>query len=133
MVFDIHRAGDLDCLVMEYVEGSSLRQLLQAGNGSVTERRTLDYVPQITEALEHAHEAGVVHPNIKLENVLVDRRGRVRLAGFGLATSSVSLRRHAAPDDDSVAGTLRYMAPKKSACLSPWTTVRNLRHRGGLL
>ena len=85
-VFDVHRAGDLYCLVMEYVEGSSLRQLLQEGNGSITERRTLDYVPQITEALQHAHEAGVVHRDIKPENVLVDTRGRIRLVDFGLAT-----------------------------------------------
>jgi serine/threonine protein kinase len=112
-VFDIQRAGDLYCLVMEYVEGSNLRQLLQEGNGSITERRTLDYVPQITEALQHAHEAAVVHRDIKPENVLVDTRGRVRLVDFGLATLFGPSAPAGAPDDDSVAGTLRYMAPEQ--------------------
>jgi uncharacterized protein YndB with AHSA1/START domain/predicted Ser/Thr protein kinase len=112
-VFDVHRAGDLYCLVMEYVEGSSLRQLLQEGNGSITERRTLDYVPQITEALQHAHEAGVVHRDIKPENVLVDTRGRIRLVDFGLATLFGPTAPARAHDDDCVAGTLRYMAPEQ--------------------
>jgi uncharacterized protein YndB with AHSA1/START domain/predicted Ser/Thr protein kinase len=112
-VFDVHRAGDLYCLVMEYVEGSSLRQLLQEGNGSITERRTLDYVPQITEALQHAHEAGVVHRDIKPENVLVDTRGRIRLVDFGLATLLGPTAPALASDDDRVAGTIRYMAPEQ--------------------
>ncbi len=83
-VFDVYQAGELYCLVMEYVEGASLRQLLE--KGSITERDVLDFVPQIVEALQHAHEARVVHRDIKPENLLVDSRGRVRLVDFGLAT-----------------------------------------------
>ena len=83
-VFDVCKAGDLYGLVMEYVEGASLRQLL--AGGSITQRDALDFVPQITAALQHAHEAGGVHRDIKPENVLVDSRGRVRLVDFGLAT-----------------------------------------------
>ncbi len=83
-VFDARKADGLYCLVMEYVEGASLRQLL--GEGSITQRDVVDFVPQVTEALQHAHESGVVHRDIKPENVLVDPRGRVRLVDFGLAT-----------------------------------------------
>jgi serine/threonine protein kinase len=111
-VFDVLRVDDLYCLVMEYVEGSSLRQLLQEENGSITERRTLDYVPQITDALQHAHEAGVVHRDIKPENVLVDTRGRIRLVDFGLA-SLLGPAATGVSADDHVAGTLRYMAPEQ--------------------
>ena len=109
-VFDVCRAGELYGLVMEYVEGASLRQLLE--EGSITQRDALDFVPQITEALQHAHEAGVVHRDIKPENVLVDARGRVRLVDFGLAT----LFGPGAPahgPEERVAGTLRYMAPEQ--------------------
>ena len=95
------------------MEGSSLRQLLEEGNGSITERRTLDYVPQITEALQHAHEAGIIHRDIKPENVLVDSRGRVRLVDFGLATLFGPAAPARPPEDDRVAGTLRYMAPEQ--------------------
>src|SRR5271166_3281798 len=75
-VFDVHKADDLYCLVMEYVEGVNLRQLLL--DGSITQRDSLDFVQQITEALQHAHDAGVVHRDIKPENVLVDSHGRLR-------------------------------------------------------
>ncbi len=112
-VFDIQKAGDLYCLVMEYVEGSNLRQLLEAQDGPITERRTLDYVPQITQALQHAHEAGVVHRDIKPENVLVDSRGRVRLVDFGLATLFGPTAPARASDADLVAGTPAYMAPEQ--------------------
>src|SRR3954451_16723302 len=63
-VFDVCQAGDLYGLVMEYVEGASLREILDRGEGAITERDVLDYVPQITEALQHAHETGVVHRDI---------------------------------------------------------------------
>ena len=109
-VHDVCVADGLYGLIMEYVEGASLRQLL--AGGSIGERDVLDFVPQVTEALQHAHEAGVVHRDIKPENVLVDPRRRVRLVDFGLATL---LGPGARPQgvDDRVAGTPRYMAPEQ--------------------
>ena len=110
-VFDVCKSEDLYCLVMEYVEGVSLRQMLAAG--SVTQRDALDFVQQMTDALQHAHETGVVHRDIKPENVLVDSLGRLRLVDFGLATLlGPDLQTHR-PDDDRVVGTLRYMAPEQ--------------------
>jgi uncharacterized protein YndB with AHSA1/START domain/predicted Ser/Thr protein kinase len=110
-VFDARRADGLYCLVMEYVEGASLRQLL--GEGLITQRDVLDFVPQITEALQHAHETGVVHRDVKPENVLVDSRGRVRLVDFGLATLFGPAATALSPDEDRVVGTFRYMAPEQ--------------------
>jgi serine/threonine protein kinase len=110
-VYDVYGAEGFYGLVMEYVEGSSLRELLS--EGSITERDVLDISAQMTEALQHAHENGVVHRDIKPENVLVDSHGRVRLVDFGLATLFGPESGPRSPDDDRVVGTLRYMAPEQ--------------------
>ena len=82
-------------------------------------------MPQIAEALQHAHEAGVVHRDVKPENVLVDALGRVRLVDFGLATLfGPNVARN--PDDNRVAGTLGYMAPEQ------FTTPETVDHRADI-
>ena len=68
---------------MEFVDGVNLRQLLQTGR--VSTREALAIVPQICDALQFAHDQGIVHRDIKPENILMDRRGRVKVADFGLA------------------------------------------------
>lgn len=107
-VYDFGKADDLYYLVMEYVEGATLRDLPAERK---TERDALDFVPQITEALEHAHEAGVVHRDVKPENLLIDPLNRVRLVDFGLASLYGAGAR--APEDARVAGTPGYMAPEQ--------------------
>jgi len=69
--------------LMEFVDGVNLRQLLHAGR--VAPREALAIVPQICDALQFAHDQGIVHRDIKPENILIDRRGRVKVADFGLA------------------------------------------------
>jgi len=69
--------------LMEFVDGVNLRQLLQSSRASP--REALAIVPQICDALQFAHDQGIVHRDIKPENILLDRRGRVKVADFGLA------------------------------------------------
>jgi hypothetical protein len=82
-VHDFGRANGLFYFLMEYVDGVSLRQLMNAGR--ISPREALAVVPQICDALQYAHDQGIVHRDIKPENILLDRQGRVKVADFGLA------------------------------------------------
>jgi len=83
-VFDFgHTEKGLYYFVMEYVDGTDLRQVIQSGELEPSE--ALAIVPQICEALQFAHEEGIVHRDIKPENILIDKKGRVKIADFGLA------------------------------------------------
>ncbi|MEO5802510.1 MAG: protein kinase [Verrucomicrobiota bacterium] len=82
-IHDFGRADGLYYFVMEFVDGVNLRQLLQGSR--ISPREALAIVPQICDALQFAHDHGIVHRDIKPENILMDRRGRVKVADFGLA------------------------------------------------
>lgn len=108
--------------LMEFVDGVNLRQLLAAGR--VSPREALGIVPQICDALQFAHDQGVVHRDIKPENILLDRRGRVKVADFGLAklARGEPEPRAAGPPPagpaaltgmGQVMGTPNYMAPEQ--------------------
>jgi len=84
MVHDFgHTEAGLYYFIMEFVEGTDLRRVIQAGELSPAE--ALAIVPQVCEALQFAHEEGIVHRDIKPENILLNKKGRVKIADFGLA------------------------------------------------
>src|SRR5687767_2785586 len=74
--------GELFWLSMEFVDGVNMREAMRAGR--IGPKEALAIVPQICDALQYAHDRGVVHRDIKPENVLIDREGRVKVADFGL-------------------------------------------------
>ena len=82
-IYDFGHADDLFYFLMEFVDGPSLRQILNTGGVSANE--ALAIVPQICEALQFAHDHGIVHRDIKPENILLNRKGQVKIADFGLA------------------------------------------------
>lgn len=126
-IHDFGRAGGYFYLLMEYVDGVTLRQLVQGGR--IAAREALAIVPQICDALQFAHDHGVVHRDIKPENILLDRKGQVKVADFGLAKLVGPLGRGEEPAGDAgdaatgasaditavghVMGTPRYMAPEQ--------------------
>ena len=77
--------------LMEYVDGPNLREIERAGK--LSPREALEIVPQICAALQFAHDEGIVHRDIKPENILLDKKGRVKIADFGLARYSARNRR----------------------------------------
>ena len=82
-VHDSGRAGEFFYLLMEYVDGVNLRQAMRASR--FTAQQALAIVPKICDALQYAHEEGVLHRDIKPENILLDSKGRVKLVDFGIA------------------------------------------------
>jgi tRNA A-37 threonylcarbamoyl transferase component Bud32 len=118
-VHDFGRAGGFYFLLMEFVDGINLRQLLQAKR--LTPQEALSIVPPVCDALQCAHDHGIVHRDIKPENLLIDKAGTVKIADFGIAkiVHSSSL----APPDESGApqtdaatlpfGTPDYAAPEQ--------------------
>ncbi len=105
-------ATGLYFIVMEYIDGINLRQAIRAGDFSTAD--VLAVVPQICEALQFAHDEGIVHRDIKPENILVDRKGRVKIADFGLAKLlGIASSDKMLTGSQQVMGTLRYMAPEQ--------------------
>jgi predicted Ser/Thr protein kinase len=111
-VHDFGEAGEHFYLLMEFVDGANLRQLLQAG--PLDPRLALQIIPQVCDALQYAHDEGVIHRDVKPENILVDQRGRVKMADFGLAKLvGPSRASFTLTGTHQVMGTLDYMAPEQ--------------------
>ncbi|MHC4068037.1 MAG: serine/threonine-protein kinase, partial [Planctomycetota bacterium] len=112
-VYDFgHTESGLYYFIMEFVEGTDLRDVIEAGKLSPLE--ALAIIPQICEALQYAHEEGIIHRDIKPENILINKKGRVKIADFGIAKLLDN------PDDQSTLtqaghkmGTPHYMAPEQ--------------------
>ena len=111
-VIDLGQSGSLYYFLMEFVDGINLRQMIESHRASP--RDVVELMPQICEALEYAHGEGVVHRDIKPENILLDSKGRVKLADFGisklLGPSAYSVQ---LTQPEQVMGTMHYMAPEQ--------------------
>ncbi len=110
-IHDFGQAGGFYFLLMEFVDGVNLRQAMKAGR--FTPEQALAVVPPVCEALQFAHDHGIVHRDIKPENLLLDREGRLKIADFGIARML-----HAGEPDPALAGsqpvgTAAYMAPEQ--------------------
>ena len=127
-VYDHGQAGEFFYLLMEFVDGVNLRQAMRASR--FTPAQALGIVPKICDALQFAHEEGVLHRDIKPENILLDAKGRVKLADFGIAkligesgtgilpvidasTGRMPMPLSSLTQSGSTLGTPSYMAPEQ--------------------
>lgn len=122
VLYEFGQADGLFYFLMEFVDGINMRQLLNAGH--LAPKEALAIVPQICDALEYAHERGIVHRDIKPENILLSRQGQVKIADFGVAKivsqDPGETAAGAAPAASaeltgagSAVGTPQYMAPEQ--------------------
>ena len=112
--YDIDSEGNTHYIVMEYVDGQDLHQIVM-GQGPLDFDTAADYIAQVANGLQHAHEMGLVHRDIKPANCLVDRHNTVKLLDLGLAKlteddqASLTMA-----NEENVLGTADYLAPEQA-------------------
>jgi serine/threonine-protein kinase len=108
VVHALEHAEDRDFIVMEYVEGRTLRDLIRHGDLGID--RIIDIAKQIADGLGANHQKGIVHRDVKPENVLVTSQGGVKITDFGVCTWLGAMK---LTPDESVAGTADYCSPEQ--------------------
>lgn len=122
--FDAGVDGRLYYLAMEFVAGASILELLRASGGPLGVDVVLKWLDQLLDALAHAHSNGVIHRDIKPDNILVDTRGNAKLVDFGLARR-IEHSSHALTEVGRLVGTPHFFAPEliDGAPASPTTDL----------
>ena len=108
-VYDVSRSDDLDYIVMELIDGITLKQYMER-RGKMDWREALHFITQIMRGLSHAHSRGIIHRDIKPQNIMVLRDGSVKVADFGiacLANASQTLTQEAL-------GSVHYISPEQA-------------------
>lgn len=115
-IYDVSVKGNTKYIVMEYIEGITLKAFLKHKGGSLSWRETLNISEQILRALEHAHSKGVIHRDIKPQNIMLLKNGLIKVADFGIAKL---------PDTDTFTvtdqaiGTVNYISPEQAMNKEP--------------
>lgn len=108
-VYDVSHSDDLEYIVMELLEGVTLKQYM-AEKGPLGWQETLFFATQICKALQHAHEHGIVHRDIKPQNIMIDKDGVVKVADFGIA----ALENIKEARTGTAIGSVHYIAPEQA-------------------
>ena len=108
-VYDVSRGGDIEYIVMELIDGITLKQYMEK-RGQLNWRESLHFITQIMRGLSHAHSRGIVHRDIKPQNVMVLRDGSVKVADFGIAC----LENAAQTLTQEALGSVHYISPEQA-------------------
>ena len=110
-VYDVSRSSDLEYIVMELIDGISLKQYMQKKGNKLNWREALHFITQIVKALGHAHSRGIIHRDIKPHNVMVLRDGSVKVTDFGIAR--LISAGHSTLTQETL-GSVHYISPEQA-------------------
>lgn len=115
-IYDVCRSDGLDYIVMELIDGMTLKQYMQKRGVPLNWREALHFITQIVRALGHAHSRGIVHRDIKPHNIMVLRDGSVKVADFGIARLTSAAQ---ATLTQEALGSVHYISPEqaKGSCV----------------
>ncbi len=110
-VYDVSRQPELDFIVMELIEGITLKQYMQKKGGKLPWKESLHFITQIMKALSHAHGRGIIHRDIKPHNIMVLRDGSVKVADFGIARLMSAAQNTMTQE---ALGSVHYISPEQA-------------------
>jgi len=126
-VYDVGEEDDNHYIVMEYVEGKTLKQLIQK-RGALTIPEVKDIMMQLTDGLSHAHDAYIIHRDIKPQNILILDNGLVKITDFGIA---IAMNATQLTQTNSVMGSVHYLPPEQANGKGP--TIKSDIYSLGIL
>lgn len=115
-VYDVSHTADVEYIVMELIEGVTLMQYMQK-KGALSWKEAAHFSTQIAKALEHAHSKGIVHRDIKPQNIMILRDGTIKVADFGIAALESAQEQRS----DQTVGSVHYIAPEQARGETPDT------------
>ncbi len=110
-VYDVSKASDMDYIVMELIDGITLKQYMQKKGEPLNWRESLHFITQIMKGLSHAHSRGIIHRDIKPHNIMVLRDGSVKVADFGIARLTSAAQNTLTQE---ALGSVHYISPEQA-------------------
>lgn len=109
-IYDMNNTGNLQYIVMEYIDGITLKDYIEQ-QGALSSKESIHFTTQILQALQHAHEKGIIHRDIKPQNIMLKNNGDIKVMDFGIARLSRSETRTMT---DKAIGSVHYIAPEQA-------------------
>ena len=110
-VYDVSVTDQLQYIVMEYIDGITLKEYLKQRGGALTWKEVIHFATQVLGALEHAHSKGIVHRDVKPQNIMLQADGSIKMMDFGIARFS---RAQSQTVSDKAIGSVHYISPEQA-------------------
>lgn len=110
-VYDVSRSSEIEYIVMELIDGITLKQYMQKRGSPLSWKEALHFITQIVKALSHAHSRGIIHRDIKPQNIMVLRDGSIKVTDFGIARLASAAQNTLTQE---ALGSVHYISPEQA-------------------